>query len=252
MTSAGISGIRALCQDLARGLLHIFYPGICSFCEQLLSDAETLACHRCRQALVEDSSPKCQRCAGTVGPYSSVEAGCPACRGEKYHFDAVFRLGRYEGLLREVILRMKYAPGEALAEVTGILWAESREPDFRRFTPDFFIPVPLHWWRYWRRGYNQSEALARTLGSRLGIPCRPGWLRRIRATPMQTQSSPEQRRANIRGAFSAQARSELRGKTVLLVDDVLTTGSTASEAARTLRAAGASRIVVAILARSER
>jgi len=243
--------IRAFGQNLSKGLLHIFYPGVCHFCEQLLADGETLACRGCRKALSDDPFPKCLRCAANVGPYSTVEAGCPACRGETYHFDAVFRFGRYEGLLRESILRMKYASGEPLAEVLGLIWATDQEAEFRRVAADLLVPVPLHWWRFWRRGYNQSETLARTLASRLGMPCRPRWLRRIQSTPMQTQSTPEERRTNIRGAFLARSRPELRGKTVLLIDDVLTTGSTASEAARTLRTAGAARVVVAVLARSE-
>jgi ComF family protein len=147
---------------------------------------------------------------------------------------------------------MKYAPGEVLAEVLASLWASSAEAGFRQAAPEVVIPVPLHWYRYWRRGYNQSEALARTLAGHLGIPCRTRWLRRVQSTPMQTLSSPDQRRANVRGAFAARSRPELHGKTVLLVDDVLTTGTTASEAARTLRAAGAARIVVAVLARGAR
>jgi len=102
--------------------------------------------------------------------------------------------------------------------------------------------------QYWRRGYNQATALARALASGLRIPCRERWLRRVRATPFQTDVAPSARRANVRGAFRAAADPNLKGQTVLLVDDVLTTGGTASEAARTLRAAGAARVVVAVLA----
>ena len=112
------------------------------------------------------------------------------------------------------------------------------------------VPVPLHWRRRWRRGYNQSEALARPIAARLRLPFRPGsWLRRIRNTPEQKGSGmAAERLENVRGAFRV-AGAELAGRTVLLVDDVLTTGSTASEAARTLRRAGAKRVVVAVLAR---
>jgi predicted amidophosphoribosyltransferase len=99
-----------------------------------------------------------------------------------------------------------------------------------------------------RRGYNQSEILARPLAGRLRLPCRPGWLRRGRRTPQQTLQPPAGRRENVRGAFRARAGAGLRGRTVLLVDDVLTTGSTAHEAARALRQAGAARVVVAVLA----
>jgi predicted amidophosphoribosyltransferase len=108
--------------------------------------------------------------------------------------------------------------------------------------------VPLHWWRRWRRGYNQSEALARRVARTLSSTCRPQALRRVRNTGPQTAQTLAGRRANVRGAFRARRGVEVGGKTILLVDDVLTTGSTCHEAARALCAAGAGRVVVAVLA----
>jgi ComF family protein len=162
------------------------------------------------------------------------------------------RLGPYEGLLREVILRLKHSAGEGLAESVGRLWAIHSQSRFRELRPDFIVPVPLHWWRRWQRGYNQSETLARAVAAALRIPFRKSWLRRIRNTPRQVDQTATDRRTNVRGAFRSRLRPEARGKTILLVDDVLTTGTTASEAARALRAAGAARIVVAVLAHSQR
>ena len=112
------------------------------------------------------------------------------------------------------------------------------------------VPVPLHWRRRWLRGYNQSEALAHGLAARLRLPCGSCGLRRIRATPMQTSQTLAGRRDNVRGAFAAAPNVRTAGKTVLLVDDVMTTGATASEAARALKAAGARRVVVAVLTRA--
>jgi ComF family protein len=150
--------------------------------------------------------------------------------------------------LRQAILRMKHATDDTLAELMGELWADHTLARLRAVGADVVIPVPLYWMRRWRRGYNQSAALARALAGRLGLPYRPRWLRRIRHTPPQTLQSPAGRRVNVRGAFRASPFAALQGKVVLLVDDVVTTGSTASEAARALRAAGAQRIVVAALA----
>jgi ComF family protein len=146
---------------------------------------------------------------------------------------------------------MKHAAGEGLAESLGLLWAEHAGQRLRSAGATVVIPVPLHWRRRWSRGYNQSEALARMLATRLALPCRPRWLRRIRNTPQQTQQTPSARSENVRGAFAARPGSPLAGQTVLLVDDVMTTGSTAGEAARALRAAGAGRVVVAVLARAQ-
>jgi ComF family protein len=181
-----------------------------------------------------------------VGPFAAVDRGCPRCRDSVFHFESVCRLAPYDGLLRELILRMKHAAGEGLAEDLGDLWAAHSAERLKRLNADVVVPVPLHWWRRLTRGYNQSETLARALAGGLGLPCEPRWLRRIRATPKQTLQTPAGRWANVRGVFAA--RPAVRGRTVLLVDDILTTGGTASEAARALRAAGAARVVVAVLA----
>jgi ComF family protein len=145
---------------------------------------------------------------------------------------------------------MKHASGEMLAEVLGALWAEQLEMGLRAVGADVVIPVPLHWWRRLRRGYNQSASLAQALSDRLKVPCKPSWLRRVRFTPKQTEVAPTDRRENVRAAFRASPWARLKNKTVLLIDDVLTTGTTASEAARALHAVGAQRVVVAVLARS--
>jgi ComF family protein len=161
------------------------------------------------------------------------------------------RVGPYNGLLRQLILRLKRAAGEGLAEQLGSLWAECAGARLSETGAEAVVPVPLHWWRRLARGYNQSAALARALADRLRLPCRTGWLRRVRHTPFQTSQTSSARRENVRQAFRARAVAGLRGRSVLLVDDILTTGSTAGEAARALRAAGAARVVVAVLARAQ-
>jgi ComF family protein len=158
------------------------------------------------------------------------------------------RMGPYEGLLREVILRMKKPTGEDLAEIIGAAWAGAIAPRLKASAIDAIVPVPLHWWRRWRRGFNQSEILANCIGEALAIPARPRWLRCVRRTNEQKGLPPTVRRDNVHDAFSASRSAALAGKTILLVDDVMTTGATAHEAARALRKAGAHRIIVATLA----
>jgi ComF family protein len=236
---------------MLQGLLHLFYPAACHVCEAPLPPDGGPFCPACREVLTTDRYPTCPRCAATVGPHAHVAGGCTRCRGVRFHFERVVRLGYYEGALRDVILRMKQARHEGLAELVGELWADRAGADLRALGAAAVVPVPLHWWRRLRRGYNQSEAVARALAKRLGLPFRPRWLRRARNTPQQTaQQTPTARRENVRGAFAARRRTDLAGLTLLLVDDVMATGSTASEAARALRAAGAARVVVAVLARS--
>ena len=159
-------------------------------------------------------------------------------------------MGPYQELLRDVILRLKNSRHETLAEIIGNLWAYHLAPRLRDLSPQVVVPVPLHWTRrYWERGFNQSEILARCLAKSLQIPCYPHCLRRLRRTPRQTQQeTPAARYENVRGAFKARSRYSLTGKSVLLVDDVLTTGATANEAARALRVLKPARIMVVVLA----
>lgn len=239
-------------RELGRGLLQLLYPGQCIVCGVALLPEPSRFCARCREVLTMDPFPSCPRCAATIGPFAlaTLRDGCSHCRQTSYRFERVLRLGPYEGLLRDVILRLKHLQGDVLAELVGELWAEHVESALRDVHADVVVPVPLHWWRRWRRGYNQSLALARGLAARLHIACRPRVLRRIRNTPMQTQQTPSARPVNVRGAFRAKGNI-LAGKTVLLVDDVMTTGSTANEAAGALRAAGVSHVVLAVLARAD-
>jgi ComF family protein len=236
-------------REFGRGLLHLLYPACCHCCGAA-TPAVAPFCDGCQTAFVADSTPACPHCAGAVGPFAVIDGRCVHCRKEAFSFDAALRLGPYEGPLREVVLRMKNHSGETLAELLGELWADHAASAFHAIGADVLVPVPLHWRRRWLRGYNQSEALARGLATKLRLPCVAAGLRRIRATPMQTSQTLAGRRDNVRGAFAASRNPRIAGKTVLLIDDVMTTGATASEAARTLKRAGAGRVVTAVLSRA--
>jgi ComF family protein len=240
-------------RTLTQGLLHLLFPGACWVCRQPLPPGADGFCAPCRHALTTDPHPTCPCCAATVGPYAHLADGCPACRTERFAFEQVVRFGSFhEGPWKEIIHRLKHHTGDGLAEVLGGLWARHAEPRLRPLSAELVIPVPLHWLRRLWRGYNQSQPLAQALASRLGLPCRPHLLRRIRATPEQKKQSPTDRRIHLAGAFEAQPHPDLHGRKVLLVDDVMTTGSTASDAARALRRAGAAAVIVAVLARADR
>ena len=244
-------GLRGVGATLTRGLVQVLYPGVCLFCRKSLLPHERDFCPECLAQLTTDRHVSCPRCGSTVGPFTPVSDGCSRCRDERLHFEKVFRLGPYDGALREIILRMKHFTGESLADAMGEAWSLEIMSRIAQARVSVVVPVPLHWYRRWRRGYNQSESLARPLAAKLCLPFRTNVLRRIRNTPSQTQRGGSARRDNVRGAFVARRDPGIRGKTVLLVDDVLTTGSTASEAAKALQQAGAERVVVAVLAHSQ-
>lgn len=155
-------------------------------------------------------------------------------------------MGQYEGRLRDAVLALKHADGEALAAQLGRDWVTYRAGRLPE-SPTLVVPVPLHWIRRLRRGYNQSAAVACGVADGLGIPVAE-MLCRIRPTPRQSARSATERAANVRDAFQLRTRARVRGERVLLVDDVLTTGATADACAAVLRAGGAAQVWVAVLA----
>ncbi len=238
---------RRLLGELAHGLRELIYPRICWACRTALRQEQRDFCAVCRERLLCDRFPSCPRCSSSVGPHSDTTRGCVRCRDQKFQFEAVRRLGPYADLLRTLILSIKFVHYEGLAEALGRLWAERHAEVVRNWQPVALVPVPLHWWRHYRRGYNQSQAIARGIAQVLGVPCRPDLVRRVRATPKQMRRNPSERRVNVHDAFRARKARLGKGQTFLIIDDVLTTGSTAHEVARTLRQAGAARVMVGIL-----
>jgi ComF family protein len=163
-------------------------------------------------------------------------------------FDAAYCFGSYEGLLREWIHLYKYARIKPMARPLGELLAQA-VPSRESF--DAIVPVPLHWLREWRRGFNQSDILARGLGRRLRLPVVAA-LRRVRSTRVQAGLSNTARRQNVAQAFRIRHARSVAGKRILLVDDVMTTGSTAAACAAALKRAGVARVALGTVARVDR
>jgi ComF family protein len=239
--------------DLARGAADLIFPNACLLCDAAEVGAEPFRhgfCSTCYVALTADPAERCPRCAATVGPHTDLKGGCPACRGRGFGIDGTVRLGPYEGPLRAGILRTKGSAGEPVAEMLGRTLAEARAAELRALAATVVVPVPLHWRRRLTRGYNQAGAVAREVAAELKLPLRPSWLVRTKPDEQHAQPSATARAVNIRGAFRVGRRASFGGASVLVVDDVMTTGSTVAEAARVVRAAGAARVTVAVLARA--
>lgn len=244
-----VSPIRTTAGLLLTGLADLIWPRICLICGTGI-DRVTLAdllCDPCRAELVSDSHTTCSKCSSTVGPHSAPQRGCPRCSRCQFHFESAVRLGTYEGHLRQAVIRMKEQGGELLAEEVGRAFAATRHAQLIAGSPQVIVPVPLHWRRTLSRGYNQSEAVARSISRELRLPMRPRWLIRVKPT-VQRSLSATARWENVRGAFRVGSRANVRGVRVLLVDDVLTTGATADAAATALRDAGAAQVTVAVVA----
>jgi ComF family protein len=235
-------------RTLGEGLLQLVYPAVCHTCLQAIGSADIPFCGTCRSALETDRFAACWRCGSTIGPHEEVMDGCSHCRTLSLQFSHAFRLGTYEGLLREVILRMKSQAGESLAWSMGTLFAHRLAKSCARMNLDAVLAIPLHWRRRIARGYNQSESLGRATARQLQLPFLSGRLVRSRHTRQQVGLSAAQRHTNVLDSFAIRRPAALQGKKLLLMDDVMTTSSTVNEAARTLCRAGAAEVVVAVLA----
>lgn len=176
------------------------------------------------------------------------EGRCGLCRLGLRGFDAAYSFGAYEGTLRKLIHLFKYGRVKTLAKPLGERLASAIPLD-QRF--DAVVPVPLHWRRQWARGFNQSALLAKAVARRYGKPVLRT-LRRKRFTSAQAGLSNPGRRANVSGAFAVRRRHEVAGRRILLVDDVMTTGATATACASALKRAGAAYVAVLTLARVDR
>lgn len=209
-------------RTLLGGLTHLIYPNTCWVCSDVMPVTQEHICLTCFPALTIDPFSTCPRCSSTVGPHLTLADDCLDCQAVSLAFDGAFRMAPYDGILRDVILRMKQWTGEDLAEVVGAIWARKMAERLALLNADVIIPIPLHWMRRWRRGFNPCDILAARLARELKIPCRTRILRRTRATLQQSQQpNPTARRENVKHAFQAQGGDALCDKTVLLVDDVL-------------------------------
>ncbi len=222
----------------ARSLPALFLPG--------RAGAEASFCPDCAARLARRVQGFCPRCGEPAAWAALPAALCGRCLREPPPWEAFVFHGVYEGLLRSLLLRLKFGQDSVLGHALGSLLAG--HPDLEGLGVDCVVPVPLHAVRLAERGYNQALELARPVAGRLGAPLLPGLLRRTRATRSQPGLSREDRAHNLRGAFVAA--SGAAGRHILLVDDAVTSGATLAAAARILREAGAARVCAAALGRT--
>ncbi len=207
--------------------VDLVLPPSCAACGR----GGAFLCEPCEASLSRLQRPYCARCA-----HPGADRLCEACASSPPAFDGIRAVCLFEGAGRQLVHSLKYANFRAVAPDMARLLADL--PGSRPAPGEVIVPVPLHPRRERTRGYNQSELLARTVGKRMGLPVRPGIVRRVRNTPPQVSiENYEERRSNIEGSFACPAG--LSGESILLMDDVVTTGSTMSACAAALKAAGA-------------
>jgi ComF family protein len=233
-------------------LFGLLYPDECRICNRPLQTISRIpVCPECLTSPGPlEAEYFCVSCrAPFANEYPLDENGrCALCRLGLNGFDAAWAYGAYEGRLRELIHLFKYSGIAPLAGPLGAFLAQALPLD-QRF--DMIVPMPLHWLKRWRRGFNQAELLARLVARRSGAPVVSA-VRRRRFTPPQASLSHARRRENVQGAFVVKRSCDVKERRVLLIDDVFTTGSTASVCAAALKKAGARFVGVLTLARADR
>lgn len=227
---------------LWQGLLELLYPPPrrCPLCGEP-GRADELCLECAGRLVVWRQWPRCARCGRFFLSAAASPAGlCQDCRHPDGRLIPCRTVAPYEGVVQRAVHQLKYAGQTWLAEIFGEKMARA----WRENPPgpvDALVPVPLTRQRLQERGYNQALLLAREAAGHLGLPVWPA-LRKVRETPSQTVLGKAGRQQNLRGAFQPVAGYRLADRRLLLVDDVLTTGSTLAEAAAVLQAAGATRV----------
>ncbi len=237
-------------QHIITGLCDLVFPRNCFICHNQIptQNSQEGVCPDCLRCMRMNFPPFCQKCNRHLqGPY--VAALCHNCRTYKPHFDFAWGACLYTAHLKKMIHSFKYGQKTMLRHTLANLMishVKKYSLDIQQF--DLLIPIPLHPTRQRERGYNQAFCLAQGLSKYYKIPLKPNILKRVEHTKNQTSLSRKDRWTNLTSAFKMSTPSNVNNKSILLIDDLLTTGATSSQAAQTLKEAGANTVGVLTLA----
>jgi ComF family protein len=235
-----------LARTTADALIAVFLAPACAACDEPLDEpTRGPVCHRCWAGIVPITPPVCEACGDPLPSWRTISvtcSRCPRCRRRELHITQGRAIGAYEGSLRAIVHALKYDGRRSLAEPLALLLAQHGADVLK--DADVVVPVPLHRSRKRARGFNQAAEIARHLPVRTAHV-----LRRVRATPSQTDLPAARRHANVRNAFALRRRSRIKECVVVLVDDVSTTGATLEASARVLLEAGAREVRALTVAR---
>ncbi|MFI4913053.1 MAG: ComF family protein [Sedimentisphaeraceae bacterium JB056] len=226
---------------------YLLWPAVCGVCGDSINESDDGLCRSCWQKLSAAlSNDYCPSCGRDISKYGLIGSKCPDCEELKLEFESITRVGRYEGVLRDLILKIKHNEHPKINRLLSYQLSSSIQNSLPIKEIDLFTAVPLHWSRKLSRGYNQSWLLLSNIkkeGFTTGKI-----LRRVRKTMPQPGLSFAQRKKNIKGAFTPKDAKSIQGKTICIIDDIKTTGATLNECSRVLKENGAAKVYAAVIA----
>lgn len=234
---------------MLQGASDLLYPHNCLLCHHYLNSPQKnfALCSSCLNAIEFNRPPFCKKCSRHLP--DGNQSHCDDCLRKDFHFDCAFGPCFYNETMRKLIHLFKYGNKTSLRRsLSELIFCFLKDYSLRFDSFDLLMPIPLHPVRLRERGYNQSDILAQEIAKRFNLPVSNQNLIRTRHTQNQARVNPKNRFTNIHDAFRIKYSALVKEKSVLLVDDLLTSGTTASEAARVLKDAGARRVGVLTLA----
>ncbi len=247
---------QSMIEYIKEGFLNFVFPLDCKICKKLIQESKGYSiCEGCFKTIELIEQPYCIKCGKPLIPTDffkqNREILCLDCKIKKYSFEFSRSTGIYDKVLKKCIHLFKYYGEKKLAKALGKLMVDYllKNGEFENKL-DLIIPVPLHKNDLKKRGFNQSILLGKIVGDYFSIPVKESVLVKKKLTPFQVNLSKKEREKNILRAFSVEKPEEIKGKNILILDDVFTTGSTVEECAKELMKARAKNIFVLTLART--
>jgi len=246
----------------ARHALQLLFPRSCPNC-QVESAPTNLSesfpstwvddgwCRNCRLQIDPQNSSRCQICAAILAQPSPYSRGCASCHGQDFPFDLALSVHNYEGLLQHLVISAKNKGDETLMAQLGRLLGLQVKLHPQIAETDLMVPIPTHWKRrFLSKGFHAASLIAQNVEKITGIAQSQRILGAVKPTLKQGQLSRTARLKNVRNAFVCRQPHKIDGRTIMLVDDVMTSGATMIEATKTLKRAGAKKVIVAVIARA--
>lgn len=224
-------------------LLDFLYPPFCSFCQQRMPDGERQTiCRSCWGRAERWMPGACQRCGAELSLRRRPRL-CDRCRIDDWPCADVRTPGPFSGVVAEAVHLLKYSQKPSIARSLAELMLDSIDRDDYYLRADMVLAVPLHPAKKRERGYNQADLIAKEVASALGRESGQDILTRTKHTRSQTKLNRAERQENVKDIFRVRDPDRVVGKTIILVDDVLTTGATIGSCARALKEAGAQEVL---------